>query len=76
MSEREVRNLQRDLDEGHIEELVEQRLTQLDAQRVCPVCGSNVGRDGYELSFGTGIRMKARFDARDCLQHFIENGSF
>jgi hypothetical protein len=67
--------IKKDLDEGNIGRLVTERIAELELpQRVCPVCNTPLDDDApYVLYFGTGVRKKARFDALDCLQNFIEN---
>lgn len=66
--------IKKDLDEGNITRLVTERIAELELpQRVCPVCNTPLDDDApYVLYFGTGVRKKARFDALDCLQAFIE----
>jgi hypothetical protein len=67
--------IKKDLDEGNIGRLVTERIAELELpQRVCPICNTPLDDDApYILYFGTGVRKKARFDALDCLQNFIEN---
>lgn len=72
MDAEELAELQDDLDDGTIQGLVEKRLREVQAIHDCPVCGKAVKDDAYRLEFGDGIRMEARFDELDCLQHFTE----
>lgn len=66
--------LKQDLDEGNLTRLISERLAELELpQRVCPVCNTALDDDApYVLYFGKGVRKKARFDALDCLQLFID----
>ncbi len=64
--------IKRDLEEGNLQRLLENRLSELDENKVCPVCHKKASRSDYVLEFGPpGLRMRASFDALDCLEHFI-----
>jgi hypothetical protein len=66
--------IKKDLDEGNVTRLITERIAELELpQRVCPVCNTSLDDDApYILYFGTGVGKKARFDALDCLQLFID----
>jgi hypothetical protein len=74
LPEQDVLLIKKDLEEGNIGRLITERLAEFELpQRVCPVCNTPLEDDApYVLYFGTGVRKKARFDALDCLQEFIE----
>ena len=69
----DIQLIKRDLDEGNLSRILQERLAELELpQKVCPVCNAPVADDApYVLYFGTGIRKKARFDGKDCLQVFL-----
>lgn len=71
----DIRLIKQDLEEGNLLRVVNDRLAELELpQHVCPVCHAELEDDApYVLYFGTGIRKKARFDALDCLQFFMDN---
>jgi len=75
LPEKDIILVQKDLEEGNFSRLVRERLAELELpQRVCPVCNADVPDDApFVLYFGTGVRKKARFDAKDCLRFFIED---
>ena len=75
----ELKLIQKDLNEGHIEQLIDTRLKQFDEGKgvVCPICGANImdlENNTLTLFFGPkDFRRKATFDATDCLEYFIEH---
>jgi len=73
MDEQELQKIKKDLDEGNIRKLVEKNLTiATDENKVCPVCHKPISSNDYILTFGpTDLRMKANFDALDCLENFL-----
>ncbi len=69
--------LQKDMDSGTIEKLISARLQELQEKhaKTCPVCGALVDpKTALRLEFGTpDLRRQAFFDAKDCLQFFMEH---
>ena len=74
LSERELIELRKDLNEGNIELLINKKISQINKinQRKCPVCGEDIEPDSYVLEFGNLIRRKAHFDGLDCLSYFVQ----
>lgn len=73
LPEQDVRLIKQDLEEGNLLRVVNERLAEMP-QKVCPVCHTPLDDDApYVLYFGTLARKKARFDALDCLQFFIDD---
>ncbi len=72
---KDVLLIKKDLDEGNLSRVVRERLAELEMpQKVCPVCGSEVDDNApFVLYFGTGVRKKARFDGKDCLEYFVKD---
>lgn len=75
MSEEDLRLLQKDLNSGNIEKLINKRLQEKiekNENRVCPVCHTPVREENLTLVFGPeGFRKKASFCALDCLEYFL-----
>ena len=71
----DVELIKKDLEEGNLNRVVTDRLAELEMpQKVCPTCGSLLPDDApYVLYFGKVVRKKARFDALDCLEFFIDD---
>lgn len=72
----DLRLIKKDLEEGNIQRLIEMRMQQLSQHKTCPVCGSELAKNGqkYALEFGPAdLRQKAYFDEYDCLTYFLEN---
>jgi len=71
----ELKKIERDLTEGHIEKLLKQKINQLDtSSRICPVCYKEIKdtNEAFILTFGPpDFRKKASFCALDCLEFFI-----
>ena len=69
--------IQKDLETGTLQRIVEARLRQQRSgkTKTCPVCGANLQQhEAIRLEFGpSDLRQQAHFDATDCLQHFIEH---
>lgn len=76
LDRRELKLIQKDLEEGNLEMLVKRRLQAMEAGResVCPVCGTTVpAKAGLLIQFGPkDLRQQARFDAVDCMNYFIK----
>jgi len=70
---REVELIKKDLDEGNLNTVIQERLAELEVpQKVCPVCATELTDNApFVLYFGTDIRKKARFDGKDCLKFFL-----
>jgi hypothetical protein len=70
----DVELIKRDIEEGNLSKVIADRLAELEMpQKVCPTCGAALSDDApYVLYFGALVRKKARFDALDCLEFFIE----
>jgi len=75
LPEEDLLLIKRDLEEGNLGRLVQERMAELELpQHVCPVCNTPLEDDApYFLFFGTGVRKKARFDALDCLESFLND---
>lgn len=73
----DVQLIKKDLDEGNIAKVIQERLSELEVpQKVCPVCSAPLNDEApYVLYFGTGIRKKARFDGKDCLLFFLNENN-
>jgi hypothetical protein len=71
----DVQLIKQDLEEGNLGRVITERLAELEMpQKVCPTCGSPLADDApYVLFFGKAVRKKARFDALDCLEFFIDD---
>ena len=68
--------LRKDLEAGHLHELIRRRLEEeTGGPTVCPTCGTSVGpQEGFLLRFGpSDLRQQARFDAVDCIKYFLDN---
>jgi len=66
--------LRKDITEGNMLRLVEERLAAMEnPHRICPVCNTPIDPEtAITLYFGPkGLRHRASFDGEDCLQHFI-----
>jgi DNA repair exonuclease SbcCD ATPase subunit len=74
LPEEELILIKRDIDEGNLSRVVQERLAELDVpQHICPVCNTPLEDDApYLLYFGNLVRKKARFDAKDCLRTFLD----
>jgi len=74
-SSQEVRLIKQDVEDGTLRRVIAERLAELELpQRVCPICNTPLDDNApYVLFFGTTIRKKARFDAKDCLLYFLED---
>ena len=71
----DLRLIQKDLEAGNIERLVNRRIEELDAAKVCPTCGSELNKvdQKFTIEFGPpGLRQRAYFDELDCLDYFVE----
>jgi len=75
LDENELELIKRDLEAGHIEKLINQKINEKkeqDFNKVCPVCQTPIDEDSLTLIFGPkGLRRKASFCALDCLQYFV-----
>jgi hypothetical protein len=71
----DVLKIKRDLEDGNLQRVIADRLAELEMpQKVCPVCNTPLGENApYVLYFGEDVRKKARFDAIDCLEFFIQD---
>ncbi len=70
--------LRRDIAEGNMLRLVEERIAAFEnPNRVCPVCGTPLDPEtAITMYFGPkGLRRRASFDGEDCLQHFVTQGA-
>lgn len=71
----DLRLIKKDLEAGNIERLISKKLQEkkeVDSNKVCPVCQSDIGEDNMTLVFGPkGLRKKASFCAIDCLEYFL-----
>lgn len=68
-------NLKRDIIEGNMLRLVEERLAAFDnPNRVCPVCNTSIDPEtAITVFFGPkGLRHRASFDGEDCLEYFVQ----
>lgn len=74
MDREDLVKLKKDLEEGNMGRIIQKRMDELnDENHVCPVCNKPAKSDDYVLEFGkAGLRMKARFDGLDCLEHFTK----
>jgi hypothetical protein len=75
LTEAELIRLKKDLEAGHINELVQRRLNSFSptSTGICPVCNAEVNDEHYTLIFGPkSFKQKASFDGVDCLQYFLE----
>ena len=71
----DVRLIQKDLEAGNIERLINRRIEELDVRKSCPTCGSELSRaeQKFSIEFGpTGLRQRAYFDELDCLDYFVK----
>lgn len=75
LSAEDVLRIKQDLDEGNLSRVIAERLAEEEMpQKVCPVCNTPLDDDApYVLYFGTVVRKKARFDALDCLEFFLQD---
>ncbi|MFH0870384.1 MAG: hypothetical protein V1866_05000 [archaeon] len=75
LDEDELELIRKDLEAGHIERLINQRITEKkeqDFNKVCPVCQTPIDEESLTLIFGPkGLKRKASFCALDCLQYFV-----
>lgn len=75
LDEDELELIKKDLEEGHIEKLINQKINEKrerDFNKVCPVCQTPIDEDSLTLIFGPkGLKRKASFCALDCLQYFV-----
>ena len=73
MSYEDLARIKKDLDEGILQELVEERLAFFeDDNKVCPTCHNKPPVNGYVLQFGShDLRQQASFCAMDCLEYFL-----
>lgn len=69
----ELKTLDTDLREGHVQHLVGKRLESYERrQTMCPVCNNDPGESGFTLIFGPAdFRKKATFCGQDCLEYFL-----
>ena len=69
----ELKELRNNLEKGEMRALVDSRLERFkSSNKVCPVCNTDVGDEGFTLIFGPeGLKKKATFDAIDCLEYFL-----
>lgn len=75
MSYDDVQNLRKDIIEGNMLRIVEERLAAFEnPNRVCPVCNTPIDPDtAITLYFGPkGLRHRASFDGEDCLEYFLK----
>lgn len=72
----DLMKIKKDLDEGNIKKLINQRLEEEKTKddRRCPVCNRKVKeKEGVTLYFGNpDFRKRATFDGMDCLEYFLE----
>ena len=73
MNPEELEELKKMLEEGEITKTISKKLEIFkNPNKVCPVCNSPVGEEGFTLIFGpTDLKQKATFDGLDCLEYFI-----
>ena len=73
----ELKLIKKDLDEGNIKELIEQKIYDIENKKetICPVCHTtiiDIDNETLTLQFGPkGFRKKATFCATDCLEYFL-----
>lgn len=71
----ELKNIEKDLNEGNIERLIKEKLLQFEkGRKICPVCYRtiNEGDEHFTLIFGPDdFKKKASFCGVDCLEFFI-----
>ncbi len=77
MSQEELMALKSELDTGHINRFVSDKIQEkavLNAGRICPVCHTEVDDECITLIFGPrDLRKKASFCAADCLEYFLKS---
>ncbi|MFH1589499.1 MAG: hypothetical protein ABIB43_02950 [archaeon] len=75
LSFEELKELKETLQKGEAIEAIEESLERFkNSNKVCPVCNTPVGDEGFVLIFGpNGFKKKATFDGTDCLEYFIYN---
>lgn len=75
LDEEELRLIKKDLEQGNIERLINNKLqekNEADFNKVCPVCQAPIKEESVSLIFGPKeLRKKASFCALDCLEYFI-----
>jgi len=74
LEEKDLEKLKMDIDTGNMKRLIERRLIFVsDDNKVCPICDKPITTQDFVLEFGKiGLRMKASFDALDCLNAFLK----
>ena len=75
LTKEELVKLKRKIEEGSLVKLIDDRLDKISEQKgFCPVCQGPVTGSAFKLSFGPpDMKMQAKFDGLDCLEHFIKN---
>ena len=73
LNSEDLQKIKKDLDEGVLRELIDERLDFFDDEnKVCPTCHNKPPIDGYTLQFGSyDLRQQASFCALDCLEYFL-----
>ncbi|HJX05354.1 MAG TPA: hypothetical protein VJ461_01450 [Candidatus Nanoarchaeia archaeon] len=75
LDEEDLKLIKKDLELGNIERLINKKLQEkkeVDFNKVCPVCQTPIDEEGFTIIFGPkGLRKKASFCARDCLEYFL-----
>ncbi len=77
MEYEDLLRLQKDFEKGNMHSLLSKKILNHNNNRIvlCPVCSSPIKEgEGYHLQFGSsqsGLRKKATFDGRDCLEYFL-----
>jgi len=75
LSYEELKNIEKDLNQGNIERLIKEKLLHFEkGRRICPICYRtiNEGDEHFTLIFGPNdFKKKASFCGVDCLEFFI-----
>jgi hypothetical protein len=76
LGEEDLNLIKKDLEEGNIQRLVNEKLREhkeADWNKVCPICHSAISDDSFVLIFGPkDLRKRASFCAVDCMEYFLQ----
>lgn len=76
LEDEDLEELERDLKSGTIQKFIEQKKEYFKVKnKACSTCGNSMDEDCLVLIFGDpkiGLRKKAHFCGRDCMEYFVK----
>lgn len=64
--------IKKDIISGNLNKLIDKKINSTYSKKICPVCNEKIENNPIILEFGKNLRIKAYFDATDCLSYFAQ----